>query len=306
VTLSAIGVVFIFWWKAGGSLSRLSDTPLAALSNPATTAGNGEKPGLATSAIELARSKAASSREPGKGTKPSDATAKLTAPDFVLTATDQVRKIETKDLTAEDIVRLMRKKYGGLVTYIDTGRRTATWQERKLVYQDAAFRSFFKRPLFYRFEWLNEEPPFNDSYWANPNGVFDRRKVGVDRRFRDLGSLFGAAWGEAPYALQLLREETLPGAQDFFVAMERLPDEEANGVACFHLRGVTPQNRWPRELWIGVNDFLLRRVSTEQNTNYRVSSSPQYRSGGETITWNYAVVETELELPDGLFFPPAR
>jgi outer membrane lipoprotein-sorting protein len=212
-----------------------------------------------------------------------------------------------RTLTADEILQAMREKYAQLTSYTDRGRHTRTWHDRNQTYVDVPFRTFFKRPLFYRFEWLGERMPYQESYWSNPAGVFVKKSIEAPYRMNSLQQIFKPSLIPASYhILQFLAPAVVPMEQNFFMSALRLDDDAADGVPCFHLAGKTALAALDRELWIGKEDFLLRRVSTVTPHAYNMSSNPRYFSGRETSRVDYCDVAAEVGLPDELFYLSTR
>jgi outer membrane lipoprotein-sorting protein len=215
-------------------------------------------------------------------------------------------KIPDSSLTADEILQAMREKYAKLSSYCDEGRMTRTRNNLHLTYQDVPFRTFFKRPRLYRFEWLGEHGLNRESYWSNSDGVFDRQENGSLRRFETLQAIFKAAMVESSYdVLQFLLPDSVPIYRNFFSEAIRLPDDTADGVPCFHLSGITPANGNLRELWIGIDDKLLRKVLTVSSTAYALAKNSEYKTGTETVITTYLNVEADIDLPAELFSPTA-
>lgn len=206
-------------------------------------------------------------------------------------------------LSAEQILQAMHESYARLGSYTDRGRLTRTLHEIGRVYVDASFRTFFKRPRFYRFEWMGVIDPYRQSYWSNPSGLLVRRANGVVTRH----TTFAAAlpYEEASPAYHTVRLLTLDAAllqREILTAPQRLADETIDGVDCFHLSGVAPPRNGERQLWIGQNDFLLRRIRTVGPHAYALRPGSQYGTGTDTVQIDYLDVTTELNLPDELFY----
>jgi len=201
-------------------------------------------------------------------------------------------------------LQVMRERYAALTSYTDRGRQTRTWHDRNQTYVDVPFRTFFKRPLFYRFEWLGDREPYQESYWANPSGVFVKKWNEAPYRMNSLSQIFKPSQIPASYhVLQFLAPGAVSMEPNFLTGALRLEDGEADGVPCFHLAGKTARTALDRDLWIGKEDFLIRRISTVGPYNYSIGPNPQYFSGRETFRVDYHEVAADVSLPDELFYP---
>jgi hypothetical protein len=309
IVLSLLALVAAIWWRLSPHASRASLNPPPAVAivhrdevlRPAPVAiaerstapakgVSGRSGGVSLADQPEGGAESSAGRSPGARSLTADASRSFDA---------------DRDLTADEILQKMRAKYATLTSYSDRGQLTRTWDDVGTVYVDVPFRTFFKRKLSYRFEWLGDRDPYRESYWANADGVFVRNQT-VLRPFPSLGIIFRASMVDASYhVLQFLAPDALPMSRDFFAPATRLADDWADGVACYHLTGVTPLTQFHRELWIGKDDLLLRQTLTVTNHTYRPSPKPEYKTGRETVRILYLDVMAGVDLPNQLFDPTA-
>lgn len=304
VVLIAIGA-FSLYRRASRDVAHVDDSVVRLAELPASTP---ERTATAvTQRIDLA-SRGLPPMEPLPNAATSTEAGK-TATSLATNVADDLERKSSRDtsdheLSADDIIRTMQESYATLQSYTDRGRKTRTWHELGKTYLDVPFRTFFKRPVFYRFEWQGEVDPFRESYWSNASGAYLQKQPGAAFRFQSLELVLKHTpfMGKLLVPLLLRASPSVP----FLKQGVRLADDTADGVPCYRVSGVATHTGLPCDMWIGKPDFLLRRVDTLTPYAYSVSAQPVYKAGSETVRIDFLDVIADVSLPDELFAPRAN
>jgi hypothetical protein len=173
-------------------------------------------------------------------------------------------------MTAQDVLLAMHSKYAAMRSYQDRGvvlTKFPTKQEP----DELTFATFFRRPDHFRFEWTTHHPyeglrhiRTHRVIWSNGTDAFlysDRD--GTVKREESLrmaiagatGVSSGAAHTISPLLMADVGGFTLPQLQRL-----TLQDGECEGVQCHRIGGYHPNGEF-YEVFVGVHDLLLRRVS---------------------------------------------
>ena len=174
-----------------------------------------------------------------------------------------------------DIVRLMAQTYAELSSYQDEG-----FTRDQFGYMP--FVTFFKRPNYFRFEWIRSHPfhllrslrdfriVWSDghethTYWTG----FAK----LSRRDKNLSLAIAGATGISRGAIRtvacLLMSDLggfkLPDLKECTLQREEVVDQ----VECHVVVGVHPRSGERYKLWIGKNDHLLRQLVSGEDREIR-------------------------------------
>lgn len=184
--------------------------------------------------------------------------------------------IATVDPAAE-FLRRTRQRYAALMTYQDHG--SVRYQIMGSD-QEVAFETNFVRPDLFRFEWSKGHPfpPLRhlvtrSAIWRNAEGAFtwtrypgEAATMRKDESLRlSVAGATGVSSGSAHTIATLLmpdlwNDEPFGRSVLDLEAPQLAGDEAIDGVAVRCVRGL--QRKEPMELWIGKDDYLVRRVVT--------------------------------------------
>jgi outer membrane lipoprotein-sorting protein len=170
-------------------------------------------------------------------------------------------------LNPTQIIEKMADTYASARSYQDDGvvqLRTGSFPSGKVKVLNT-FETYFARPESYRFQWkANDE---NDAGWKviwTTGNYFSTLNANGDREFEaNRGITIARAAALTRGASQTVAS-LLTGTVNGFrvsnmskVSLVRL--ERFDGETCYLIRGHHPLG-FPIEIWIGKNDFLIRKI----------------------------------------------
>lgn len=181
-------------------------------------------------------------------------------------------------MNPEDLLQAISEKYALLDSYQDEGV-VFTYDPVKPGPGQIHFATLFRRPDLFRFEWTSHHPypplrhiinqqvvGFDGSsayYHSSRNGDVKA----VENLAMAVGMATGVSSGSALTVSCLLSDQIEVNSTVLDIKETLLlEEEEFEGVICHHLAGHDPWWAAPMELWIGRDDFLLRKV-TERRDN---------------------------------------
>ncbi len=237
-------------------------------------------------------------------------------------------------MTPEEIVIRMLEKYASCFSYEDSG-----FVENFMEGEDRShgnflkFRTWYKRPYYFRFEWIDREYPdlpFREHMIGCDNfSAFSKDGDGEVKLQSSLKYAIAEANGPTHNAVAQISQH-LPELDLLPVAwLDRHKDltlfgkETANEKDCYCIAS-TVKNPHDKIIWIGCDDFALRRVKTYTKVSSAItnevldmakklalkdvdpasvkpSSLPDKRNYIET---NYEEVAFDKEMPDDTFAKP--
>ena len=175
--------------------------------------------------------------------------------------------------TPEIILSRMAARYATVRSYQDTGVVLLHWQD-KATPDEVLFKTYFVRPDRFRFEWITHHPypPLRHLktfhvVWSNDAGSYTYwDKPSIKERNSELNMAVagatGVSSGSAHTVPRLLTDKITGFALTDLQSLTVIGQEEIEGVPCHHIFGVHPRG-WAYELWIGVDDLLLRMLQTQ-------------------------------------------
>lgn len=171
-------------------------------------------------------------------------------------------------MNAEEILEKVKSVYEQFDSYSDSG----TVETPGSPGPPLEFQTFFKRPLKFRFQWLERFPestaPGTDcggAIWTDGTS-FNGRIQDTIKRSESLSSILAEAASHVPgsidFILGLLLPESFEGldGQQEISEPRNLPDENVNGIECFHV-GATGEEFGELKMCIEKSTFLVRRVN---------------------------------------------
>lgn len=170
--------------------------------------------------------------------------------------------------TAQSLLNRMAEKYSHLISYQDEGIVKTTFDEETGGrIEKIPFKTSFKRPNLFRFEWtdyLFTKLGKKRVIWSNGKESFTYWEPDRYEKEEDLGLAIAGASGVSngsahTVSAMLLQDEvrgfTWTDLKDTSVLEETVFEE----VPCYHIKGTHPAGEL-YELWIGKSDLLLRKV----------------------------------------------
>jgi RNA polymerase sigma factor (sigma-70 family) len=174
---------------------------------------------------------------------------------------------------AEQILQKMAAAYAALYSYQDSGEVSEKNTDGKS-HQKVTFRTFFRRSDQFRFDWIHTRSSFIVTQWTARIWTEGKRaffswslEPNSVRQFNLDSAILvhtGVSLGSSVHVPCFFLDDK-DRARIFSLAGLQAPllveEEEVEGTLCYVIKGQHP-NSSPYELWIGENDFLLRKIST--------------------------------------------
>ena len=165
------------------------------------------------------------------------------------------------------IVKRMAARYASAKSYRDEGAvRSISRLKNGQTQEINTFRTFFVRPKKFRFEWNDVGGPQNGDLnivWTGGDEVFSYSPLLGMEKEEDLDMAIAGATGISRGAAHSIPVLLFPDKSGFRVTeMNRITltgEERFEGANCYVVKGFHPFG-FAIELWIGKDDFLLRRI----------------------------------------------
>lgn len=171
-------------------------------------------------------------------------------------------------LSADEILRTTTATYAWASTFQSTGTLLGGWDRAT---RPAGFNLWFRRPDHFRMEWAGDElgsvrRPYYRVVWENETGAYSFRDyrpvVSSHESLRQaLGGLAGILRGSPGNIPSLLKAGMgFGGVITQMRGPTLLGEEEFEGIRCWRIRGAVGANGALYDLWIGCDEFLVRRI----------------------------------------------
>jgi len=179
----------------------------------------------------------------------------------------------------------MAAKYSRLASYQDEGVVITTYDEETGGrIEKLPFKTSFKRPNLFRFEWTDyflSKLGTKRVVWSNGKNAFTYWEPDRYEKEKYLGLAIagatGVSSGSAHTVSRLLLEDEVNGFSVTDLNGTSLLGEELfEGVLCYHIKGAHPDGQF-YELWIGKSDLLLRKVREESKDSNTVRTEEEIR-----------------------------
>lgn len=174
--------------------------------------------------------------------------------------------------TAQVLLDQMAAKYSRLTSYQDEGIMKTTFDEETGGrIEKLPFKTAFKRPNLFRFEWTDyflTKLGRKRVVWSNGKESFTYWEPDTYEKEETLGRAIGGATGISSGSAHTVSRMLLGDAEVGGFTWTELNNtsvlEETvfEGVLCYHIKGTHPRGII-YELWIGKSDLLLRKVQHE-------------------------------------------
>lgn len=204
-----------------------------------------------------------------------------------------------QETEATKILNNMFKVYSRLASYQDEGILIATVDEPTGgTIEKMPFKTFFKRPKLFRFEWTDyvlTKLGRTKVIWFNGKEAFTYWEPDRYEKEESLSLAVAGATGVSSTSVNTVIEMLLPDEPRGVTLKEltqvSLAGEEVfEGVSCYRIKGFEMEN--PVELWVGKNDFLLRKLRREM----------KYRDDGLRITEDIRrKIQVDQSIPEVVF-----
>lgn len=185
---------------------------------------------------------------------------------------------------ATTILNNMSRVYSRLTSYQDEGVLVTTNDEPTGgTIEKMPFKSFFKRPNLLRFEWTEytiTKLGRKNVVWSNGKEAFMYWEPDEYEKRESLDMAVAGATGISRGTVNTV--STMMWPDEFGSSLlERLVkpslvgEDVLEGVRCFHIKATDGAD--PIELWVGKNDFLLRKLRQETKDSDRITIKEEIR-----------------------------
>lgn len=187
-------------------------------------------------------------------------------------------------IDAAGILNNMLGVYSRLTSYQDEGILVTTNDEPTGgTIEKIPFKTFFKRPNLFRFEWTEfgiTKLGRKNVVWSNGKESFTYWEPDNYEKEESLDMAVAGATGISrgtvnTITTMLLGDEYGALLVTRLVKPSLLGEDVFDGVRCFHIKATEAEDSV--ELWIGKNDFLLRKVRRETKENDGITIEEEIR-----------------------------
>ena len=171
---------------------------------------------------------------------------------------------------ATRILNNMFRVYSRLASYQDEGILVTTNDEPTGgTIEKMPFKTFFKRPNLFRFEWTDfviTKLGTKRLVWSNGKEAFTYWEPDRYEKEESLGLAVAGASGASSGTAHTVSELLLPNeigdsGLKRLVRVSLLGEDVVEGVPCYHIKATEVSDLI--ELWVGKNDSLLRKLRRE-------------------------------------------
>lgn len=171
----------------------------------------------------------------------------------------------------EMILKEMGAVYAKASSYQDLGEVIDNINSSGSAGYSSTFKTYFSRSQKYRFEWIDQPfgngKKYENAVWSNGENTFssyswNSNNVQQPQKSLSLGvaGATGVTRGAAHTVSTLLMSEIGGFRLTQLKTLSLLKQENFEGADCFVIRG--EWHRSPVDLWIGKDDFLLRKIKS--------------------------------------------
>lgn len=227
----------------------------------------------------------------------------------LLLVTSVVRSQEKQK--ARLLLNQMAETYSRLVSYQDEGVVITTYDEETGGRIDKLpFKTFFKRPNLFRFEWTDyflSKLGKKRVAWSNGKSAFtywEPDRYEMEKRLGlAIAGATGVSRGSAHTVSRLLLADEVSGFPVTDLNDASLLGEEIfEGVLCYHIKGTHPHGG-VYELWIGKSDRLLRKVREETRDSDKITTKEEIR---RNIHVNQPIANAFFDYKPPIQFTPRK
>lgn len=213
------------------------------------------------------------------------------------------------DLKAVEILQKMAAAYAALSSYQDSGE-VVEKNQKQVESSKTTFQIYFRRSDGFRLDWIYT---FSSTYRRTGLIWFDGQKVqsykNTDSQPREEPSLLsvlatnisvsrGCSYHVPRFFIDkgVERYFSLAGLQAPLLVGEM----DVEGVLCHFLRGKHPNGN-VYELWIGKNDFLIRKIATQTPLSFLITTETRSRTHSY-VEETHRDIRINSDIPNKVFF----
>jgi hypothetical protein len=207
---------------------------------------------------------------------------------------------------AEELMDQVVETYRTLTAYHDEGVVLSYWKHTPAP-GELHFKTDFRKPGDFRFEWVLHHPypelrdvESQHVVWSNRHGTFSywdqRPKIS---KASSLGSAIQGSTGVSQGAITTIpglivgRDRVIWSVEDVH-DLSLLEPAEFEGIPCVRLRGILGDARV--EIWIGRDDFLIRRIITTYPPHHLDGKLPRSEEIRRNLEFNHSIPDATFEL----------
>jgi len=199
---------------------------------------------------------------------------------------------------ATRILNNMFRVYSRLASYQDEGILVTTNDEPTGgTIEKMPFKTFFKRPNLFRFEWTDyaiTKLGRKKLIWFNGNEAFTYWEPDRYEKEESLPLAIAGATGVSSRTVNTVSDLLLPdefGGSTLkrLTKISLVGEDMFEGVPCYRIKAI--EDGEAVELWVGKKDFLLRKLRRETKYGERVSIDEEVRRK----------LQTEQSIPEAVF-----
>jgi outer membrane lipoprotein-sorting protein len=204
---------------------------------------------------------------------------------------------EPKRSPAEELMHQVVQTYRTLTAYQDEGVVLSYWADRPEP-DEMHFETYFRKPADLRFEWIQRES--QSVVWSNRRGTFsywDGRPEKISNE-SSLGSAIQGSTGVSQGAITTIpglivgRDRVIWSVEDVH-DLSLLEPAESEGIPCVRMRGILRGSRV--EIWIGRDDFLIRRIVTTRPPDKLGRKLPRSEEIRRNLEFNHSIPDAAFE-----------
>jgi len=182
-----------------------------------------------------------------------------------------------RKIDARRILNKMFTVYARLASYQDEGVLVTTNDEATGgTIEKMPFKTFFKRPNLFRFEWTDygiTKLGRTKLVWFNGKDAFTYWEPDRYEKEESLNLAVAGASGASSRTASTVSDLLLPGelrtsTLNRLAKVSLLGEDVFEGVRCYRITATEVDD--PIELWVGKNDFLLRKLRRETKFDDRL------------------------------------
>lgn len=185
------------------------------------------------------------------------------------------QKIQTKDtqLTVHQVIAKMGETYKNCKSYMDIGliEQSLIVNSGEKYIMKSPFKTYFTRPNFFRFEWKHQIHPEGQKFlyvvWSNGNETYTYNEPDKFRKNTSLEAGIMACagiskGGSITVPLMLINQEKSIVSNNL-IEEALIREERINETECYVIQGKHRRTGSEYTLWIGKNNFLLKKSRRE-------------------------------------------
>ncbi len=197
---------------------------------------------------------------------------------FVIVVANQVAFSQAVNNSPQTILKKMAAVYANVSSYQDSGVVIDNIKNNGSAEPISTFKTYFSRPQKYRFEWIDQQfgngvkhknAVWNDGQNTYSSYGWESSELAQSQNLNlGIAGATGVSRGAAHTVSALLMSEIDGFRLTQITKPSLLRQENFEGVDCLVIHG--EWHRSPVDLWIGTNDFLLRKIrSRNSDSTYK-------------------------------------